>query len=168
MCFTFSFHACTAHESWCLTRKTIFVHQPYYVDANRVGARLFGATMSGNVPGEQMVRVRAVGAAGGGFIPHLLTTGIETLYEVGKIACSTHFPLSLTFAFLSEIDHTSRKYISIILLCTQRARITLSSTDIAVPVAGCYHCDDSSIPQSTTDNERLSRQSCAGMLRPRL
>ena len=55
-------------------------NQPYYADANFVGQSLLECSMSGNTPGGHVLslwddRRRT------GFISHLITTGIERLYE---------------------------------------------------------------------------------------
>lgn len=62
-------------------------NEPYYADANAVASRLVGATMSGNLPGAQVVGMRAPGATGPGLTrDHLVTTGLEQLYEGITIA----------------------------------------------------------------------------------
>jgi hypothetical protein len=62
-------------------------NEPYYADANAVASRLVGATMSGNLPGAQVVGMRALGATGPGLTrDHLVTTGLEQLYEGITIA----------------------------------------------------------------------------------
>ena len=61
-------------------------NEPYYVDANLVATALLGTTMTGNVMGDQVVGVeKKVG--GVGVLPnHLLTTGLENIYEGITIA----------------------------------------------------------------------------------
>ena len=61
-------------------------NQPYYADTNIVSQALFGAAMMGNVPGDQVVPAQR-SRGGPGFVPdHLLTTGLEHLYEGITIA----------------------------------------------------------------------------------
>jgi len=59
---------------------------PYYADANFVAQALLGTVMTGDVPGDHVVGVeRAKG--GVGLLPnHLLTTGLEHIYEGITIA----------------------------------------------------------------------------------
>jgi hypothetical protein len=60
-------------------------NDPYNVEANALATKIFGTTMGGNLPGGQVVGPRR--QAGPGFIQdHLLTTGIENLYEGITIA----------------------------------------------------------------------------------
>ncbi|CAD7929199.1 unnamed protein product [Amoebophrya sp. A120] len=62
-------------------------NKPCYEDANRLGKYLIGATMSGNVPGGKVVRERPLGSnSGSGFVQHLITTGLETLFEGVTVA----------------------------------------------------------------------------------
>jgi len=62
-------------------------NDPYYADANAVASRLVGASMAGNLPGAKVVGLRAPGASGPGLLrDHLVTTGIEQLYEGITIA----------------------------------------------------------------------------------
>lgn len=56
-------------------------NHPCYEDANRLGRYLIGATMSGNVPGGKVVKERPLGSNASGFVQHLITTGLETLFE---------------------------------------------------------------------------------------
>jgi molecular chaperone DnaK len=58
-------------------------NEPYYADANFVASNLLGCTMSGNFPGDQVVGLEQNGR---GFASHLITTGIEKLYEGVTIA----------------------------------------------------------------------------------
>jgi hypothetical protein len=61
-------------------------NEPYYADANALGSALLGVTMLGNVPGGQSVG-RREGDAKAGLIPgHLLTTGLENIFEGITIA----------------------------------------------------------------------------------
>jgi hypothetical protein len=61
-------------------------NEPYYADANAVAAALFGTTMTGNLLGNQVVPI-STGAGKPGIIEgHLLTTGLEFLYEGITIA----------------------------------------------------------------------------------
>jgi molecular chaperone DnaK len=56
---------------------------PFYADANFVASELIGSTMDGNTPGDQVVGIEKNGR---GFSSHLITTGIEFLYEGVTIA----------------------------------------------------------------------------------
>lgn len=68
-------------------------NDPYYADANAVAKRLVGATMAGNLPGEKVVGLRPPGATTPGLLrDHLMTTGIEQLYEGITIATVTPGP----------------------------------------------------------------------------
>lgn len=60
-------------------------NEPYYADANRVAKKLFGITMNGNLYGDQVVEQRKLDTTLG-FIPHLLSTGLNYLYEGITIA----------------------------------------------------------------------------------
>src|SRR6185295_1216038 len=61
-------------------------NDPCYGDANAVGEALLGVKMLGNVPGDQTVG-RKEGKMKAGLIPgHLLTTGLENIYEGITIA----------------------------------------------------------------------------------
>lgn len=61
-------------------------NEPYYADANAVAEALLGTTMTGNLLGNQVVPI-SPGAGKPGIIEgHLLTTGLEFLYEGITIA----------------------------------------------------------------------------------
>ncbi len=60
-------------------------NEPYYVDANVVGRRLLNTTMGGNLPGDQCVPLQPK-AGEPGFKRHLITTGLNHLYEGVTIA----------------------------------------------------------------------------------
>ncbi len=60
-------------------------NEPYYADANYVANALFDTTMSGDLPGDNVVTLQDGG--GSGLLPnHLITTGLEYLYEGITIA----------------------------------------------------------------------------------
>jgi hypothetical protein len=59
---------------------------PYYGDANFVAQGLFGASMEGSVQGEQTVGVQKKTGTPGLLPNHLLTTGLENIYEGHTIA----------------------------------------------------------------------------------
>lgn len=67
-------------------------NQPYYADANYVANALLGVTMHGDLQGNQTVKVvrrdQSFGASEGGSVrrDHLLTTGLENIYEGITIA----------------------------------------------------------------------------------
>lgn len=61
-------------------------NQPYYADANYVAEALFGAQMTGNYMGDKTITLRQ-GKSISGILPdHLLSTGIEYIYEGITIA----------------------------------------------------------------------------------
>jgi hypothetical protein len=65
-------------------------NEPYYADANAImQAMLPGTSMHGNVYGGKQVQPNSTGS-GPGFRQHLVTTGIENLYEGITIATITH------------------------------------------------------------------------------
>jgi hypothetical protein len=56
-------------------------NEPYYSDANFVAEDLFGGQLRGNMVGDQRVSIKTAGSLSG-FVPgHLITTGLEVLYE---------------------------------------------------------------------------------------
>lgn len=59
---------------------------PYYADANAVGRALLGVTMEGDVPGDTTVGLQREPGKAGVLPRHLLTTGLEYLYEGVTIA----------------------------------------------------------------------------------
>ena len=61
-------------------------NDPYYCDANVVGLALLGVQMHGNVPGGEPVPLQKVANSVGVRPNHLLSTGIETVYEGITIA----------------------------------------------------------------------------------
>jgi hypothetical protein len=61
-------------------------NEPYYADANYVAEALFGTKMLGNVPGDQTVGVQKTPITAGVLPNHLLTTGLENIYEGITIA----------------------------------------------------------------------------------
>eukprot|EP00035_Acanthoeca_spectabilis_P010594 m.187573 g.187573 ORF g.187573 m.187573 type:complete len:417 (-) comp15071_c0_seq8:220-1470(-) len=61
-------------------------NHPFYVDANALSSRLFGVKMSGNERGCKKVQERPATSDGPGFCQHLITTGIESLYEGNTVA----------------------------------------------------------------------------------
>lgn len=61
-------------------------NSPYYADANAVAERLFRGSMEGNLPGDQVVSLRQGSRGPGILADHLLSTGIERLYEGITIA----------------------------------------------------------------------------------
>ncbi|MDY7231401.1 hypothetical protein [Hyalangium rubrum] len=61
-------------------------NEPYYADANAVAQKLLGTEMRGNLMGDQVVGLQK-GAGKPGLLPrHLLTTGLEYIYEGITIA----------------------------------------------------------------------------------
>jgi hypothetical protein len=61
-------------------------NEPYYADANAVAEVLFGTRMLGNVMGDQVVGLQKAKATPGLLPRHLLTTGLEFIYEGITIA----------------------------------------------------------------------------------
>lgn len=61
-------------------------NEPYYADANPVLERLFHTTMQGNSPGDRVVTLLEEGKTGGIIEDHLISTGIENMYEGITIA----------------------------------------------------------------------------------
>jgi hypothetical protein len=60
-------------------------NDPYFVDANVVGERLLNTTMGGNLPGDRSVPLQPK-AGEPGFKRHLITTGLNHLYEGVTVA----------------------------------------------------------------------------------
>lgn len=56
-------------------------NDPYYADANQVAKMLFGASMAGNTEGGKTVRIQKPSKKRGLVPNHLITTGLERLYE---------------------------------------------------------------------------------------
>lgn len=61
-------------------------NEPFYADANYVAQELLGASLSGNLIGDQTVRVKVDGSVSGMVPNHAICTGIENLYEGITIA----------------------------------------------------------------------------------
>jgi hypothetical protein len=61
-------------------------NEPYYADANAVAKALLGTEMLGNVMGDQVVGLQKEKGAAGLLPRHLLTTGLEFIYEGITIA----------------------------------------------------------------------------------
>ncbi|CAN5923669.1 hypothetical protein BH11MYX3_BH11MYX3_00010 [soil metagenome] len=61
-------------------------NEPYYADANVLAEALFGTTMTGNLIGDQTVAVQRSTTTAGLLPNHLLTTGLEHIYEGITIA----------------------------------------------------------------------------------
>jgi hypothetical protein len=61
-------------------------NDPYYADANAVGQALFGVTMTGDLPGGQVVPMQKDGKKVGVLKGHLLSTGLENVFEGITIA----------------------------------------------------------------------------------
>ena len=59
---------------------------PYYADANFVGEALLGTTMTGDVPGAQTVGLQETKTSPGILPNHLLSTGLQSVYEGITIA----------------------------------------------------------------------------------
>lgn len=59
---------------------------PYYADANAVGQALLGVTMSGNLEGNKTVGLQKAPKQSGIIRRHLLSTGLEYIYEGITIA----------------------------------------------------------------------------------
>lgn len=61
-------------------------NDPYYADANPLLEKMFNTQMSGNSPGDQVVSLFEAGNKGGIIEDHLISTGIENMYEGITIA----------------------------------------------------------------------------------
>ncbi len=61
-------------------------NQPYYADANVVGKALLGVEMHGDIPGGQPVGLQKAKNKAGVLPGHLLSTGLESVYEGSTIA----------------------------------------------------------------------------------
>ncbi len=61
-------------------------NDPYYADANFVGKALIGTTMTGNLPGAKTVGLQETATSPGILPNHLLSTGLQTVYEGITIA----------------------------------------------------------------------------------
>jgi len=61
-------------------------NEPYYADANAVGQALVGVTMRGDLRGDQTVGLQQQPGKAGVLRRHLLTTGLEYIYEGITIA----------------------------------------------------------------------------------
>jgi len=61
-------------------------NDPYYADANKVANYLFGGEMTGNLMGDQPVGLQSDSTGVGVRKNHLITTGIENVYEGITIA----------------------------------------------------------------------------------
>jgi hypothetical protein len=61
-------------------------NDPCFGDANLVGQALLGVTMHGNVPGDRPVGVQQGGKGPGVVKNHLISTGVETVYEGVTVA----------------------------------------------------------------------------------
>jgi hypothetical protein len=59
---------------------------PFYADANRLGEALIGANMQGNVPGGKVVHLQSEEKQSGLIPNHLISTGIQNIYEGITIA----------------------------------------------------------------------------------
>ena len=67
-------------------------NDPFYADANYVAKDLFDVTMFGNIEGNRTVSLKT-STSQSGFISHLITTGIENLYEGHTVATIEEGPL---------------------------------------------------------------------------
>jgi hypothetical protein len=68
-------------------------NEPYFAEANMIAQDLFrGASMSGNLPGQQVVEVQGAPGTPGFVRGHLLTTGLESLYEGFTVASLSESP----------------------------------------------------------------------------
>jgi hypothetical protein len=61
-------------------------NDPYYADANFVGKALIGTTMTGNLPGAKTVGLQETATSPGILPNHLLSTGLQSVYEGITIA----------------------------------------------------------------------------------
>jgi hypothetical protein len=61
-------------------------NEPFYADANRLGKALIGATMKGNISGGRTVSLQSEEKRSGIIPNHLISTGIQNIYEGITIA----------------------------------------------------------------------------------
>lgn len=61
-------------------------NQPYYADANFIAQKLLGVKMQGNTMGNQTVNILSRGSKSGLMPNHLVTTGLQNIYEGITIA----------------------------------------------------------------------------------
>lgn len=61
-------------------------NQPYYADANYVSKALIGVEMTGNLPGNKVVNLQMEEKKAGVTPNHLITTGLQNIYEGVTIA----------------------------------------------------------------------------------
>lgn len=61
-------------------------NQPYYADANFIAQKLLGVKMQGNTMGNQTVNILSRGSKSGLMPNHLITTGLQNVYEGITIA----------------------------------------------------------------------------------
>ncbi|RYM35085.1 hypothetical protein ERX46_06835 [Brumimicrobium glaciale] len=61
-------------------------NQPYYADANFIADQLINAKMDGDIPGDKTVGILQNGSKSGIMPNHLITTGLQNIYEGGTIA----------------------------------------------------------------------------------
>jgi len=61
-------------------------NEPYYADANFIANSLFGGKMLGNYYGDQVVGLKQKNSKSGLIPQHLITTGLQTVYEGITIA----------------------------------------------------------------------------------
>lgn len=64
-------------------------NQPFYSDANFIAQELIGAKMEGNIIGDQTVGLLKDGSKSGVMPNHLITTGLQNIYEGITIATIT-------------------------------------------------------------------------------
>jgi len=76
-------------------------NDPFFADANQISKQLFGIAMSGNEPGEKVVKKYTSGARSG-FIEHQITTGLDFLYEGHTIATFPNHPDLKTLIYSSK------------------------------------------------------------------
>jgi hypothetical protein len=86
-------HLTPAHldviEKYFNSGKGVYIwgdNDPCYGDANLVGERLLGVRMTGNLPGDQVVGIQQDGKGKGVAKNHLISTGVETVYEGVTVA----------------------------------------------------------------------------------
>jgi hypothetical protein len=61
-------------------------NQPFYADANFIAEKLIGVSMQGNTMGNQTVQILSQGSKSGLMPNHLITTGLQNVYEGITIA----------------------------------------------------------------------------------
>lgn len=85
-------------------------NEPFYADANLIANALIGTSMNGNVMGDETVQISGGPGQSGVLANHLLSTGLEFLYEGVTIATINLIPNLQPFLYGSEGNVVSAFY----------------------------------------------------------